>query len=154
MSVIYKDGTYYGMGDDTPAELTSSQMDDIKSAFHPATAVVPQGIIFDERGTEYVVGTYIGSDGKKKPIYQKTFDAGSNITVISTGWTSTSFQASSDVGKILQAVGTNGDACCPLLALNDYSSTGVWRFEASRNEASINLRWFTVRYTKTTDTPV
>ena len=50
--------------------LTSAELDDIVSAVPNGYSNQP--IMFDERGTEYVIGKYIKSDGTIKKLYQKT----------------------------------------------------------------------------------
>lgn len=55
--------------DVTPHRLTSAELDEI-------VAGVPNGyndmpVVYDERGTEYVIGKYIKADGSIVPLYKK-----------------------------------------------------------------------------------
>ena len=95
---------------------------------------------------EQIVGRWI--DGK--PLYLKTIDLGSAITVRSTEWTDTSEPHHGVVETVIKCWGTNGQAATPLLALADSART-VWAIEASRNEDSITVRYVAFQYTKTTD---
>ena len=54
--------------------LTSAELDDIVSAVPNGYSNQP--IVYDERGTEYVIGKYIKSDGTIVPLYQKYFHFG------------------------------------------------------------------------------
>lgn len=52
-----------------PHRLTSEELADICSPLPAGTANLP--VLFDESGAEYVVGRYVNSQGKWKPMYQK-----------------------------------------------------------------------------------
>lgn len=93
--------------------------------------------------TEHVVGTWI--DGK--PIYECTFDLGSDTSVSSTSWYSTGITIPS-LGNILQVWSTNSTGTYyPLMA---YHSGGNINIEACRDGNSATVRWICFRYTKST----
>lgn len=56
--------------DINPHLLTTAELDEIVSGVPNGYGDMP--IIFDERGTEYVIGKYVKADGTIKPLYQKT----------------------------------------------------------------------------------
>lgn len=102
---------------------------------------------------ERVVGRW--TDGK--PLYQKTFDLGSSVSINNNTWYDTSFKPSDyDMEKVI-AINTG---------LNDNTDINVWEsLGAVANNTSdkisilnaragsITIRYFTLQYTKTTDAP-
>lgn len=56
--------------DINPHRLTSEELDDIVAGVPNGYADLP--VVYDERGTEYVIGKYIKADGTIKSLYQKT----------------------------------------------------------------------------------
>lgn len=93
----------------------------------------------------------VWTDGK--PLYQKTWDFGSAITVNSNAWTDTSI-SNSNIEAIVKVVGGNlssGKITCfdGLSATADSGS--VVKILQNRNVA-INVKYLTLQYTKTTDT--
>ena len=106
------------------------------------------------------VGWYynMNGDGTKKPLYQRTYDLGSNIIVncatsfLASGgvWYSTNI-STDGIETLVKAVCTYGDGYVPFLVTLAYSNT---RYLTLNNASSRNMsvRYITIQYTKTTDT--
>lgn len=95
---------------------------------------------------EQVIGTWI--DGK--PLYQRTWDFGSNITINSNAWTNTTISvAGNSIKAIINSKATNdGGTNYNFIACNtDQTYVQVLQ---TRN-ASIVVRYLTLEYTKSTD---
>lgn len=102
--------------------------------------------------TERVIGSYLG-----KPLYQRTYDLGSVVPISSTTWYDTGFPFG-DCDLVIKAWGLAGggptssaNASTPLLCYAESSSPN-FRILAARDNSGIGMRYFTVQYTKTTDT--
>lgn len=139
-----------------PQESDAIDIDDLDLPMPAKPTEYP--VLFDETGAEYQVGLYKrASDGKVKPVYQKTI----LFTASGTGndWYS-DIATLSDIDKMVSCVG-NGietDAAYPL-------PNNVCRFRFSRSGASadtlrivisgswnfISGSFVTLQYTKTTD---
>ena len=93
---------------------------------------------------EKIVGTWI--DGS--PIYQKTVDFGSDVEIDNVSmWTRTTISATS-IDKYMFAIGINTvGAVFPLMAS---TQDGVVALQVCRDNAKANVRYCTIRYTKTT----
>ena len=95
---------------------------------------------------EQVIGTWI--DGK--PLYQRTWDFGSNITINSNAWTNTTINvAGNSIKAIINSKATNdGGTNFNFIACNvDQTYVQVLQ---TRNVAIV-VRYLTLEYTKTTD---
>lgn len=139
--------------------LTSAEISEIMGGIPNPQPRYP--VILDERGTEYKVGWYILTNGTKKPVYEKTF----------TGTMPNSLSAKIDAGisnldNIVDFVGTfkvSNTVIKPLPyahhsmqdsnILLDYDG-GYIRVYAANNVYSGASIYVTLKYTKTTDTPV
>ena len=93
---------------------------------------------------EQVVGTWI--DGST--LYERVYDLGSNVTVTSSSWVSTSVDTT-DLNMIISTFGINSDGTniTALLAdptLSSHTRLGLKCFQ------SIGVRYIVLRYTKTT----
>ena len=116
-------------------------------------------VIDVEGGGNYYLNTIYSTEEKKvgywtdgKPLYQKTWDLGSDLLIDSNTWTSTSIRVSDfNIENIIHASGLNsGGTFFGFVATNrDQSYVQILQ---TRN-AQITIRYFTLRYTKTTDTP-
>lgn len=97
---------------------------------------------------EKMVGYW--TDGK--PLYQKTWDLGSDLLVNSNTWTDTSIRVSDfNIENIIHASGLNSGGSFFGFVASNRDQTYVQILQ-TRN-AQITVRYFTLRYTKTTDTP-
>ena len=96
----------------------------------------------DYSTTEKIIGTWI--DGK--PIWQKTIDLGSNITVGNGDtWTRTSISATS-IDKYVHVVGIHANGTYfPLMAS---TQDNVISLLTGRNVTTADVRYLTVQYTK------
>lgn len=95
---------------------------------------------------ERVVGRW--TDGK--PLYQKTYDLGSAVTINADSWYNTDI-SSGDIERIIEVL--NGQAqTINTWPLGSAIDSGTIRLLNERNNI-ITLRWFTIQYTKSTDTP-
>ena len=95
---------------------------------------------------ERVVGRW--TDGK--PLYQKTYDLGSAVTINADSWYNTGI-SSGDMERIIEV--SNGQAqTTNTWPLGSAIDSGTIRLLNERNN-TITLRWFTIQYTKSTDTP-
>ena len=75
---LYTYNSETGELESIPHRITSEEMSEIVSPLPAAQRVMP--ILFDETGAEYVVGWYKrASDGKKKPIYEKSIVKTGNV---------------------------------------------------------------------------
>ena len=79
-------------------------------------------------------------------IYERTIDYGSTVVIPNSGFTSIGMDAS-NISMILYAYGYHTDdaRCCPLIAIKE---SNLVKCIAARAGAGMELRYFTVRYTK------
>lgn len=92
---------------------------------------------------EHVVGTWI--DGK--PIYEKTWDLGQNITVGS--WTTVMSVAGVNIDKIVNSISVQND---PAVSFIEYWVDGTTlKGNSLRYGENDYVRYLTLQYTKTTD---
>lgn len=102
-----------------------------------------QPIIYSE--TEREIGVW--TDGK--PLYENTFDFGSDTTISRNSWTSTSITVTGvELIVFCSGLGSDGSYQSSLLAWND---SGTLKLQTPRNTDG-SVRYVTIRYTKTTDT--
>ena len=112
MSVIYKDGTYYGLSDDMPAELTTAQMDAIKASFDPSGVMPfgsnPVGTVISFYGLTAPAG-YLACDGSEYNREDYPQLANHLVTNFSdlVGDGSTTFKVPDLRGEFLRGTGTN-----------------------------------------------
>lgn len=144
-----------------PHRITSEEMSEIVSPLPAAQRVMP--ILFDETGAEYVVGWYKYANGKKKPLYQKTFE----ITSFSRTDNKDIGLSALNVDKIPYSqafVQSSGGAIYPLSFIiqaglqysagyffNADKTLGI-RIGTSLESGALDKVVLTVQYTKTTDT--
>lgn len=153
--------------------LTSAEIADICTPLPGAVSDMP--VLFDEREAEYVIGLYVLDNGTKKPVYQKTIvlqnqtningttvDVAENVDILIsreiTGFRKT------DVAKnpvyIPYMAPTTTDYDNYILSgyfkdLNSNNNKLIWQWQVGATQNSrIHDFYITVRYTKTTDTPV
>jgi len=133
----------------TPHALTSSEFSEIIT---PLPGQRKEGIVIDERGNEYVVGEYIQADGKKKPIYERTYyiaSFNSNIIVLDPSFSDQLFikgSGKTDLGFLgVQSIPSN---ICVIYVDNNELRVG---FTESISATNLIVEAY---YTKTTDTPV
>lgn len=93
---------------------------------------------------EQIIGQYLG-----KTLYQKTYDLGSAVTINADSWYNTGI-SSGDMERIIEV--SNGQAqTINTWPLGSAIDSGTIRLLNERNN-NITLRWFTIQYTKSTDT--
>lgn len=141
-----------------PHELTAAELTEIVTPLPSVPVNMP--ILFDETGTERVVGWYRLANGMKKPVYQKCV----KFTVTSAHTTATSIPSGITNGAMGFVVGgylhPSGGNYLP----NNYNDGEFFSYTGITNDVS-NVRFKTVasnagaevlviiQYTKTTDTP-
>lgn len=135
-------------------EMTKAEFDllsaDEKTGFINITDITGgnddrfQPVIYSEEERE--IGVWV--DGK--PVYQKTIDFGSDITVNYNGWTETTEDCSS-VDKYLYGDGYTSGGTYGGNILCSKKSNDKLEVQTARNGTSQIIRYLTVRYTKTTD---
>lgn len=102
-----------------------------------------QPVIYSE--TEREIGVW--KDGK--PLYEKTFDFGSDISISRNSWQSTSLTVTGvDLIVFCSGLGADGSYQSSLLAFNDNDTL---KLQTPRNTDGA-VRYLTIRYTKSTDT--
>ena len=145
-----EDNSNDGSTDVSEHRLTSAEISEMMGGIPNPQPRYP--VIFDERGTEFKVGWYILANGTKKPVYEKTVDYGSTILIPNSGFTSLGIDASS-MELILGAVGyhSTDSRFATLLAIKD---NNLVKAIVGRDGSPFELRYFKIRYTKTTDIPV
>lgn len=143
--------------------LTSAEISEIMGGIPNPQPRYP--VIFDERGTEYKVGWYILANGTKKPVYEKTklyTNVESSHTTVEVDTIDSSFYV---IGLKAYAKYSNGGLM--IIPYNQTSDYNMWadidqykiRFHndwspAQYPVANLPELYVTIRYTKTTDTPV
>ena len=148
--------------------LTQAEMTEIMSTLPGVPTELP--VLFDLTGAEHVVGWYKLANGTKKPVYEKTFI----ITIKdSIGDTSLANALPTGVDTVidLRAVHQTSDGGAGIINYTNLPSTtvgtevaglAIWVVK-STGVATIRCNYasyfgrdvhITVRYTKTTDTPV
>ena len=101
-------------------------------------------IIYSEEERE--VGVWVNN----KPLYQKTYELQSEITVTNNwDWTSLGISAG-DIEIYVSAVAQNNSGTC--WAVNCSTINGNIAMSTGRNQDTIGVKRFTIQYTKTTDT--
>ena len=138
-----------------PHELTNAEMREIVSTVPGSVVQFP--VIIDERGTEYVIGKYILSDGTSKPLYEKTL---TGTTPAVNGEVETAIiDANLEYAIVTSLAIVNGNA--KSISPGSYNHHfSYWvrinnKLVISPNDSETANHKFiaTVRYTKTTDTP-
>ena len=97
--------------------------------------------------TEQVVGTWI--DGK--PIYEKTWDLGSDTAISYNSWTevNATYPANQELMVHVDACTSSGTYASGISI--GRKSNGKFEMQSGRNGYNQNIRYFTIQYTKTTD---
>lgn len=140
---------------------------------HQSGETITNEVIFDERGTEYVVGKYIYANGTQKPIYQKTIEVtiptASTLGVPVFNYTSIGASIEKCLAKSGSFVVGTYTMNIPFIAQQADKTVTVADVRVLNNEAASNANtiqfensntnWsgkalITIQYTKTTDTPV
>ena len=148
-------------------ELTAAEVTEILADL-PNGAVNMMPVLFDESGAEKVVGWYKLANGTKKPVYEKSFITKTSDSSVKTNITHgiTNLEAILSGNLILKmsnSVGmfsyTNADSITSYTTISNYSvyldsydTTNIVVFNGSNRQNKDIL--VTVRYTKTTDTPI
>lgn len=152
------DNSEDGSTDVSEHRLTSAEISEIMGGIPNPQPRYP--VIFDERGTEYKVGWYILANGTKKPVYEKVVDFGALPN-------NTSKSVAHNISNIDNIISINGSASTGSYWKPIPFGPGSvsWMIETSVNTTNViietNQNWseytktyVTLRYTKTTDTPV
>lgn len=143
--------------------LTTEQMNDIKSQFHPSNTanvnIVPYHI-YDEDGEEIKVGEVRKTiDGVKKckPVYEKVVDFGTcpNNTIKTVAhnisnveeWVKVRCTFNDTTGRGFEVIISNGNVANNVIT--NVSST-ICSVDSKMNITAFTAK-FTLRYTKTTD---
>jgi hypothetical protein len=135
-----------------PHELTSAEMAEIMSTLPGTPTDLP--VLFDERGTEYVVGYYVDSNGLKKPVYRNTISY-TEVNATAGENTLTSV-ASLNIEHLISATllhhkNETGKIYCVFYPFNiSIVDNNLKCYVVSQNERSDTA---ILTYTKTTDTP-
>lgn len=143
-----------GSTDVAEHRLTSAEISEMMGGIPNPTPRYP--VIADERGTEYQVGWYILSNGTKKPVYQKTVsftNKGSNSYMLEfdSGISIVDYHGFMENGNDkLSIIGYywNSSEYC-----SSYVTNSGEKIRLSTSFSGKNVT-VTIRYTKTTDTPV
>ena len=106
--------------------------------------LAPTPFIYSE--DEVQIGIWI--DGK--PLYQRTWDFGSNISCASNTWVYVNNTTITDRAVYVNAFGTDADGTVFNCINVNYANSKIG-IQNTRSSA-INIRYLTVQYTKTTDT--
>lgn len=96
--------------------------------------------------TEKQIGCWI--DGK--PIYQRVFDLGSDVTISNSSLQTTTIDAS-NMSAVINAFGLYSSGVTRYNFMANISG-GYIRLQADRNDAFVSVRYVALQYTKTTDT--
>lgn len=99
--------------------------------------------------SEKVIGTWFG-----KPLYQRTWDFGSNLIVSYNSWTNTIINISDNsIKSVIKAVGHNNTlgACWNSVDVSVEVSPYVALLCNRNNNSTIGIQYLTLQYTKTTD---
>ena len=159
MSLIYKEGQYYGKGG---AEMPAEDMAEVASPLPGVMSRLP--ILFDESGAERVVGWYKYANGTKKPVYEKVVDCGAlpnaNDKFILT-------LSDLSIDKLIYANGFAikvSNSAWYTLPLVNVNSSNNFSISVYTYDGKLSIRtfidctgingWLIIRYIKTTDTPV
>lgn len=136
-----------------PHLLTSEELDELTMPGTPTDLPV----LFDERGTEYQVGWYVNSSGLKKPLYKKTIYANVSSTGENTLFnTSTYSMEKVFFDKVYIDMTQGYKVICPY----KNNDNDMWRpfiapngdFKVNAGTYGVGSGYFTLQYTKTTDT--
>lgn len=123
----YTDGIAYFIKDSTEAE-----------GFPP--------LIYSKE--ERQIGVWI--DGK--PLYEKTYDLGSDISISYNSWTEVNANYPTNCGLIIHSdCCTSGGTYASGISVGK-KSNGKFEMQSGRNGNNQSIRYFTIQYTKTTDT--
>lgn len=152
--------------------FTEMPSEDISKVVSPMPSVMSRlPVLFDESGTEQVVGWYKYANGTKQPVYEKTFSL--TFPVVTTDGTYVADTIIIDDLNVEQVVSQdgywveNGWSWVPLNFVSDngqfHTSVYVWKDTTTNH---MKLKYGTdrirygnqpfvakLRYTKTTDTP-
>lgn len=138
--------------DVAPHELTPTEWGDIMPVL---PGVNSSGVIFDERGTEYVVGQYIHADGTKQPIYRRSIKGttGAKDTDTTIGTIANFGLSIFSSGVIVRSNGRNDIIPATTSAIAIGADGSVTVYTSNNNQTSRPV-YVTVYYIKSTDTPV
>ena len=95
-------------------------------------------------GTERIVGTWFG-----ETLYQKTYDLGSDVSIDYTGWTEINANYPTNCNLIIQVDCTTSGGTYAAGILLGKKSNGKFEMQTTRNGNHQSLRYFTIKYTKT-----
>lgn len=98
---------------------------------------------------EKMIGRWI--DGK--PLYQKVYTLSSVVTVSNSSFTTISEIDASTMDRTFNVFGVSesADYSCPMMLTTE---EGYFKVMTLRNDNSIRVKYVTLQYTKTTDSPV
>lgn len=153
------DNSEDGSTDVAEHRLTSAEISEMMGGIPNPTPRYP--ILFDERGTEYVVGWYILSNGTKKPMYERDF-----LTTLPNSNTLVDmFSASDHIEKCHFVEGYFNDGNGYNVPI-DRQDSGNYQVDISVKDDGTKIYFgvgtgakgksvkLKLHYTKTTDTPV
>lgn len=138
--------------DVAPHELTSAEWGEVMPVL---PGINSGGMIFDERGTEHIVGQYIHADGTKQPIYCRSIKGttGAKDTDVTIGTIANFGLSIFSSGVIIRSNGRNDIIPAVTSAIAVYADGTVTVYTTDNNQVTRPV-YVTVYYTKSTDTPV
>lgn len=148
------DNKVYNLGGGTeveanPSEAATDDLNTIKIGNTvydiPGGGLIYLPTLYSEE--EHEVGVW--TDGK--PLYQKTWDLGSNVEISNSTLTQTTISAS-DMETIVDAFGIYSTGVTRYNFMANISD-GYIKLQTDRNNSIASVRYVTIQYTKTTDQP-
>lgn len=110
-------------------------------------------VVVDEGGGEYQAGWYYNSQGLKKPLYQKTWEFSTPLICGAATWTDTTV-SNSGISKLIgvEVIDASGTSCWDGFGVTTDSANNVIRLYNTRTTSGLEIKYMTLKYTKTTDT--
>lgn len=97
--------------------------------------------------SEQIVGTW--TDGK--PIYEITYDLGSDTSISYNSWTTLTTVIIANIERIIDAKGNTSSGGTYSSFIATFNSSNQIQLQTSRNGNIQNVRYLTIQYTKSTD---
>lgn len=108
-----------------------------------AIRAIPQETMVHYDGTERIIGTWFG-----ETLYQKSYDLGSEVSIDYTGWTEINVSYPTNCNLIIQVDCTTSGGTYAAGILLSKKSNGKFEMQTTRNGNHQSLRYFTIKYTK------
>lgn len=149
LKYLFENGGGGGGGTDVqanPQGTPTDYLNTIKIANSIYSVEKPADIYSTE---EKQVGVWI--DGR--PIYKRTYDLGSDVSVSYNSWTTLSAVVIPNLDFIVKGYGTNVGGTYTPLQTTWVVATHAIQIQTPRNNYNQNVRYFTIFYCKDNDTP-